>query len=160
MPLRLVKLSRCTGSVVHRERAGAGSQPLRAAGQRGECQKSRSRRAGRGAEGQLEDGGCGGRYRRHSGVLRENGQYADWKRGHRDRKSADGGALQAAEQGISGSVAGGGAGLRILASAGRGFRSKAAFLSSWTVEIVGAIGVSGDSSDHDSICAQAGASHA
>jgi hypothetical protein len=39
----------------------------------GNAKKGRSRRARGGAEKQLEDGGCGGRYRRHPGVLRENG---------------------------------------------------------------------------------------
>ena len=53
-------------------------------------------------------------------------------------------------------VAAGGAGLRILRLPG-GIPLEGGFPLIMNGEIVGAIGVSGDSGDHDSICAQAGA---
>ncbi len=54
-------------------------------------------------------------------------------------------------------VAGGGAGLRILRLPGA-IPLEGGFPLIMNGEIVGAIGVSGDSGDHDSICAQGGAS--
>ena len=54
-------------------------------------------------------------------------------------------------------VAGGGAGLRVLALPGA-LPIEGGIPLVMDGQIVGAIGVSGDSADHDGICAQAGAS--